>query len=530
MKLFGFELTARRAKAAPTGALAPVVPAGGQSSFMGFIAESFAGAWQRGIVKANRTDLLANSAVYSCVTLIASHISMLCPKLMEETGDGICVEVDRASPYWAVLREPNHFQTIVKLVEQWMVSKLLYGNAYALKVRDARGIVVQLYLLHPERCRPLVAPTGDVFYALSSDNLSGVEDQVSVPASEIIHDMMVSLWHPLVGVSPITACATSGGLGNKITENSERFFANYSRPSGLLYHPGQINDQLAAELKKKWDDNYSGENVGRTAVLAGGLKYEPMGIPATDAQLIEQLRWTIEDVARCFHIPLFMLGAGPIPATSNAEFLARLYYTQTLQPLIEQMESSLDRGLGLRAAGYEVELDTEGLLRMDTPARFDAYQKAIAAGWMAPNEARAREGYAPVEGGDTPYMQQQNWSLAQLNQRTGPNDAPGAPTPAAPPAPGQAAMPAYSAPRAAPVASVPTNNERILVAEVDRLRRERDSLEARLRSADDAADRWRRGAMLQAEEASIERLRRKRDEVLSTPRPVIRVDLDGQSE
>ena len=84
MKLFGLQIT--RAKAAPTGALAPVVPAGGQSSFMGFIAESFAGAWQRGIVKANRTDLLANSAVYSCVTLIASHVSMLCPELITEAA------------------------------------------------------------------------------------------------------------------------------------------------------------------------------------------------------------------------------------------------------------------------------------------------------------------------------------------------------------------------------------------------------------------------------------------------------------
>ena len=171
MKLFGLQIT--RAKAAPTGALAPVVPAGGQSSFLGFIAESFAGAWQRGIVKANRTDLLANSAVFSCVTLIASHISMLCPQLIEER-DGIDREVVRTSPYWPVLRKPNHFQTWMQFAEQWVVSKLLYGNAYALKVRDARGIVVQLYLLHPERCRPLVAPSGDVFYQLASDNLSGV--------------------------------------------------------------------------------------------------------------------------------------------------------------------------------------------------------------------------------------------------------------------------------------------------------------------------------------------------------------------
>ena len=462
MNILGLKIT--RAKAAPSGALAPVVPAGGQSSFLGFIAESFAGAWQRGIVKANRTDLLANSAVFSCVTLIASHISMLCPQLIEER-DGIDREVVRTSPYWPVLRKPNHFQTWMQFAEQWVVSKLLYGNAYALKVRDARGIVVQLYLLHPERCRPLVAPSGDVFYQLASDNLSGVTDQVSVPASEIIHDRMVALWHPLVGVSPITACASAGGLGNKIAENSEKFFGNFSRPSGLLYHPGQVSDQHAADLKKRWDENYSGDKIGQTAVLAGGLKYEPMSIPANDAQLIEQLRWTVEDVARCFHVPLFMLGAAPIPATSNVEFLTRLYYTQTLQPLIEQMESCLDDGLGLASVGYEVELDEDSLLRMDQGARFDSYERAIRAGWMAPNEARAEEGYKPVEGGETPYMQQQNWSLAQLAKRSAPTDAPAAPT-----APAMPAMPAMPA------------DQQQAAADVERLRAAHDA-EIRARDA-----------------------------------------------
>lgn len=493
MKILGLQIT--RAKAAPTGAFSPVVPAGGQSSFMGFIAESFAGAWQRGIVKANRTDLLANSAVYSCVSLIASHVSMLCPELITEV-DGIDVEVVPTSPYWQVLRRPNHFQTWMQFAEQWKVSKLLYGNAYALKVRDARGIVVQLYLLHPERCRPLVAPSGDVFYQLSSDNLSGVTENDAVPASEIIHDRMVALWHPLVGVSPITACASAGGLGNKIAENSEKFFGNFSRPSGLLYHPGQINDQMAADLKKKWDENYSGDKIGQTAVLAGGLKYEPMSIPATDAQLIEQLRWTVEDVARCFHVPLFMLGAAPIPATSNVEFLTRLYYTQTLQPLIEQMESCLDDGLGLASVGYEVELDEDSLLRMDQGARFDSYERAIRAGWMAPNEARAEEGYAPVEGGDTPYMQQQNWSLAQLAQRTPPQDAPAAP--AAP-----AAAPSAAAPAAQDVVRSATEFERIRgltamlrkaaeqVAAQDAARRDLEQAAAERARADaDAADQF----------------------------------------
>jgi len=46
-----------------------------------------------------------------------------------------------------------------------------------------------------------------------------------------------------------------------------------------------------------------------------------------------------------------------------------------------------------------------------------ATSQAIGAGFMSPNEARAKFDLKPVDGGDTPYLQQQNYSLAALNRR-----------------------------------------------------------------------------------------------------------------
>lgn len=73
---------------------------------------------------------------------------------------------------------------------------------------------------------------------------------------------------------------------------------------------------------------------------------------------------------------------------------------------------------------------------MDTVARFTAHSESIKGGWRKPNEVRAKEGLAPVAGGDTPYMQQQNYSLAALEKRDAQPDpfgktlaAPAAPTP-----------------------------------------------------------------------------------------------------
>jgi HK97 family phage portal protein len=425
MKIFGLEIV--RAKAATMTA----VPSR-RSSWFGNVLESFSGAWQSAdLVLDNKETLLAFSAVYACVTIIASDISKLPIKL---------IQLDKSSKIWGettspafspVLRKPNRYQTRLKFIEQWIVSKLLHGNSYALKERDQRGVVTALYVLDPQKVLPLVTESGDVYYQLNIDTLSGVTKSITVPASEIIHDMMVSLWHPLVGVSPLYACAKAGTMGNKIQTNSSKFFENMSRPSGHLTAPGEIGDETAARLKVQFEREFSGEHIGRLLVTGDGLKYEPMTIPAQAAQLIEQLKWTVDDVARAFHMPIYKLG-GQAPTYNNIEALNQAYYNDCLQPIIEAVEICLREGIRL-PDDYDVEFDLDALMRMDSAARYEAYGKAIAAGWMAPNEARQREGMVPVKGGESPMMQQQNWNLEQLAKRDIVDDKPSvAPPPAAP--------------------------------------------------------------------------------------------------
>ena len=97
----------------------------------------------------------------------------------------------------------------------------------------------------------LVTEDGDVYYELSADNLSGIRQTVTVPASEIIHDRGACLWHPLVGVSPIYACGMSATMGARILRNSTRFFQNSSMVSGYLEAPGKLDDEEAAEYFKR---------------------------------------------------------------------------------------------------------------------------------------------------------------------------------------------------------------------------------------------------------------------------------------
>lgn len=404
-------------------------PADNRGGWLGVVREAFAGAWQKN-VEVEQDTVLAFSAVFACITLIASDIAKLRLKLVKLTDDGVWEEA--ASPSFSpVIRRPNHYQNRIQFYETWVLSKLTSGNTYVLKIRDGRGVVIKMFVLDPRRVVPLVGDDGSVFYRLMADNLSALEEGLTVPASEIIHDRMNCLFHPLVGISPIFACGLAAMQGNAIQNNSARFFQNGSKPGGVLTAPGAIGEDTAKRLKEHWDANFSGDNAGKVAVLGDGLKYESMALSAADSQLIEQLRWSAETVCSAFHVPGYKVGVGSAPTNANAEVSNQAYYSDCLQSLIEAAELCLDEGLELPAP-YGTEFDLDGLLRMDTPTLYKANNDAVGGGWMKPNEARRRAGLAPVEGGDSPMIQQQNYSLAAIARRDAQADPFGKAQPAAP--------------------------------------------------------------------------------------------------
>lgn len=417
MRIFGYELTVGRRQV--RGGASPVM-SGRRGSGWLTIQEPYTGAWQRND-ELRADTVVSYGPVYSCVSLIASDIGKLNLRLVAVDDNGIWSAVE-STAFSPVLRKPNRYQTRIKFVEYWITSKLIHGNAFILKQRDQRGVVTALYVLDPTKVTPFVTPSGDVYYQLHRDDLSGVRDPedggpLFVPASELIHDPMVCLFHPLIGVSPIFACGLAASQGLQIQGNSAVFFANGSRPGGVLTAPGEIGDEAAARIKEYWQTEFSGANVGRVAVLGDGLKYENMAVNANDAQLIEQLGWSAKHIAGCYHVPAYKIGVGDYPHFNNVDALNLDYYSQCLQSLIESFELSLDEGLELPKP-YGTEFDLDDLMRMDSASRTQTARDAIGSGAMGPNEARKRYfNLPPVEGGDTPYLQVQNYSLAALAKR-----------------------------------------------------------------------------------------------------------------
>jgi HK97 family phage portal protein len=394
--------------------------------------EPYTGAWQLNDETRVSTSL-AHPAVFACTSLISSDIGKVRLRLVTQDTDGIWTETTSAA-FSPVLKKPNRFQRINTFLETWVISKLTHGNTYVLKQRDNRGVVVAMYVLDPTRVIPLVTPSGDVYYQLYADDLLGVPSDPPpvVPESEIIHDLINPIFHQMIGVSPIFACGIAALQGTNIVANATKFFANGSRPSGILLAPLRVSDEAAVKMKETWQAAYSGDNVGKVAVLGDNLKYQALSVNAADAQLIEQLKWTTETICSCYHVPAPLIDSSiQAPYGNNTEPLLQLYYSQCLQTLMNGIELSLDDGLALPAP-YGTEFDVDDLIWFDTATRTKAAGETIRSGALSPDEARKKYfGLGKVKGGDTPYLQQQMFSLAALAERDQ-NDPFAKPAPAAP--------------------------------------------------------------------------------------------------
>jgi len=426
VQIFGLEITR-------AGVKKDLSPPDSRGSWFPLVRESFSGAWQRNITLSN-DQVFAFHANFACHTLICSDIAKLRVKLVA-LKDNVWQEVSNPA-YSPVLRKPNHYQNRIQFFENWVNSKLARGNAYILKRRDGRGVVVGLYVLNPDRVQPLVSDDGQVFYRLSQDNLSDIaESDVTVPAREIIHDRFNCLFHPLVGISPLYASALAATQGTNIQHAGSNLAANGVRPSALITFPARIPPEDAARVKETWETQYAGSaGASKLAILGEGAKFEALTMTSDEAQLIEQLKYTAEVVCSTYHVPPYKIGIGQQPTYNNVQALNVEYYSQCLQVLIEAIEVCLDEGL---ATGETLgtEFDTDNLLRMDSVTQMEVLEKG--RNYFKVDEGRQRMSLPPVPGGNSVYRQQQDYSLEALAKRDAADDPFGTakPEPAAPPEP-----------------------------------------------------------------------------------------------
>ena len=131
---------------------------------------------------------------------------------------------------------------------------------------------------------------------------------------------------------------------------------------------------------------------------------------------MEAQRFSVEQIAMCYGVPLPVIGDLSNSTLSNAETLVSLWLSISLGSLLENIEQSFARLFNL-PPNESIDFDVAALLRTDFLTRIDGLTKAVQGGLYTPNEARAREGLHPVDNGETPIVQQQMVPLGFMSEQ-----------------------------------------------------------------------------------------------------------------
>ena len=358
----------------------------------------------------NENTAMQMTAVYSCVRILSEAIAGL-PLHVYKYNDGGSKEKDLQHPLYKLLHdEPNPEMTSFVFRETLLGHLLLWGNAYAQVIRNARGEVVALYPLMPNKMTVDRDKDGCLYYLYqrgSGDTPSlGKNSQVLLSPSDVLHIPGLG-FDGLVGYAPIAMAKNAIGLAIATEEYGAKFFANGAAPGGVLEHPGTIKDPQ--KVKDSWNSAYQGSgNAHRVAVLEEGMKYQPIGISPEQAQFLETRKFQINEIARIFRVPPHMVGDLEKSSFSNIEQQSLEFVKYTLDPWVVRWEQSMYRVLLSESEKKDhfIKFNVDGLLRGDYESRMNGYATARQNGWMSANDIRELENLnrIPAEQGGDLYL------------------------------------------------------------------------------------------------------------------------------
>jgi HK97 family phage portal protein len=280
--------------------------------------------------------------------------------------------------------------------QQVIVSQLLDGNAFIRITRDNRAMIEDLTVLNPTRVEVL-------------DNGYRLNGNTFLSRMEVLHVPELLLPGEMRGTSRIMQAKDTLGLGMALEEYAGRFFGNGAYAGVVLEVPHELTKEQAEEIQTSWEAKHRG--LGRShrpAVLMNGMKATQLTVNPADSQMLDQRRFAVEEVARIFRVPPFMLGVTtPGSVSYNSVEQQMLYFAQhTIQPRVQALEDAFSRLLINEQSFIKFNIDS--LVRADLSTRTDAYSKALLSGYMSVNEVRSLEDMRDVESGDVHRVPLQN--------------------------------------------------------------------------------------------------------------------------
>lgn len=295
----------------------------------------------------------------------------------------------------ALIEKPHPDMPPVVLWTMVWLHVLIHGNAYVWLKRGNGGLVVELWPIHPSR-------------VAVSRNPKTREKEYLIDGTWIADDYQI--WHLMgpsidgtTGMSVLTQAGQALRLGISTDQFAATGFDRGNLAAGVLEVAADIDDDEAKRVQDKWDRARANGSRGSwsTIVLSNGLTYKQLQLPLKDMQLLESRQWTVKDVGRWFGVPPFLMfdTEGSTSWGTGLEQQASGWARFDLTADVVLFEQAFSRLVWPEQA--YVKLSLQGLMRGDSAARAEFYNKLSQYGALTINDIRRLEDMSPVPDGDT---------------------------------------------------------------------------------------------------------------------------------
>lgn len=332
----------------------------------------------------NPNKALKLSAFYNGVDQISSDIAKIPFAVYQKDGKNRVSRSDHPA-HNLVASSPNALMTSFVFRKTMAVSFLIKGNALAKINTNATGKPVSTDFINWDRVRDIRLKEGQLLYDVNgySQPLLG---------SEVLHFKNFS-HNGIVGFGVIAYAAMQLNLAIEVQAFSATNFENKGMRQGVVETDKVITqgkDKIIAGVKAA----FSEKDATRVAVLDEGMKWKSITITPQEAQIIEQSRFNIEDIARWLNIAPHKIKSLQQSTNNNIEQQSLDHVSDTIQPHVTNWEQEYAMKLFTTSElqnGYFVRGNLNVLLRADIKSRSEFYSRMVLTGIYTRNEARAFE-------------------------------------------------------------------------------------------------------------------------------------------
>jgi HK97 family phage portal protein len=382
--------------------------------------------------KVNPESAMRAAAVIACVNAISRPVAALPLKVYRELPNGGKEVAGDLPLYDKLYWQPNPFQTAFEFKQMGQAHFELRGNFYVEIVPDPRQPIFPLMLLplHPDRVRVFRIPTQNGGWVPDYQYTDPITRTTrNIAQEDMLHLRNLSGGDGLVGYTPVEIYAETIGAAIAAQEYGARFFANDAKPGTVITGAKFKSDDDLSKFRDSWQKSQTGTNRHKTAVLLDGMDLKELGLKNTDAQFIEARKFSREEIAGIYGVPLHMIGAADkVASYASVEQFNIQFAVQCIMPRLVAWEQAIQRDLispvnALTGEKYLAKFLMAALLRGDMQSRYNAYKVGREGGWLSPNDIRELEEMNPIEGGDE-YLRPMNMAPLGTPAPVDPNAQP----------------------------------------------------------------------------------------------------------